>query len=98
MLTNALNMHLNVEQSLIVNTSSVIMFLQRIAINALPNLTIQLNNNAQIRLPSTINFNLNNDSSVTLRVKFLDSVEISNYVLVCSHTTGNDRSSCSSNH
>jgi hypothetical protein len=65
-------MHLNVEQSFIVNTSSVIMFLQRVAIDTLPNKTIQLNNNAQIRLPSIINLNLSNGSSVVLRVSFFN--------------------------
>ena len=64
-------MHLNINQLLIVNTSSVIMSLQRIAMDAFPNKTIQLNNNAQIRLPSTINLNLTNGSSVVLRVSLI---------------------------
>jgi tRNA(Leu) C34 or U34 (ribose-2'-O)-methylase TrmL len=63
-------MHLNINQSLIVNTSSVIMSLQRVEINTLPNKIIQLNDHAQIKLPSTINLNISNSSSVIMRVNF----------------------------
>jgi hypothetical protein len=59
--------YLNVDQSLIINTSSVIISLQRITVDLLANKTIQLNNNTQIRLPSTLK--LNTSSTVVLRVK-----------------------------
>lgn len=70
MISNALNLHMNINQSLIVNTSSSIMSLQKVEINTLPNKTIQLNNNAQIKLPSIINLNVTNNSSVIMRVRF----------------------------
>jgi hypothetical protein len=60
--------HLNIEQFLIINTSSIIISLQKIRINTIPNKTIQLNDNAQIRFPSIIKFNLSQDSSVLLEV------------------------------
>jgi hypothetical protein len=65
-ITNALNVYLNIEQSLIINTSSIIISLQKIRINTIPNKTIQMNDNAQIRFPSKINFNFSQDSSVLL--------------------------------
>jgi hypothetical protein len=68
MITNALNVHLNIEQSLIINTSSVIISLEKITIETLSNKSIQLNNNALIRFPSGINLNFSQNSSVLLRV------------------------------
>lgn len=65
---------MNINQSIIINTSSTIISLERVEINILPNKTIQLNNNAQIRLPSTINLNISNNSSVVMRIKFLYSL------------------------
>jgi hypothetical protein len=68
MITNVLKVDLNIEQSLIINTSSVIFSLQRITIDTVSNKTIQLNDNAQIKFPSTINLNLSGDPSVLLQV------------------------------
>ena len=68
MITNTLNVYLNIEQSLIINKSSIIFSLQKITINTISNKTIQLNGNAQIKFPSTINFNFSQNSSVLLRV------------------------------
>lgn len=87
-LSRILSMHLNINQSLIFNTSSVIMSLQRVEINTLSNRTIQLNDNAQIKLPSTMNLNIDNSSSVVIRVKlsYVKYIFCRNIILVCSNT------------
>jgi hypothetical protein len=68
LLTSALNIHLNIRQSLTMNTSSVFMSLETISINSLSNKVIQQVGNAQIYLPSNIT---NDDQTVSLRVCFL---------------------------
>jgi hypothetical protein len=65
MLTNALNIHLNIEQSMIINTSSIIMFLKKTTIDTLSNQMIRLNDNTQIFFPNNLNLN----STILLRVK-----------------------------
>jgi hypothetical protein len=82
MIANALSVHLNIEQSLIIDTASVIFSLQRITINTLSNKTIQLNGNTQIRFPSTINLNLSQDSSVLLQVRLFSTQTGLNYLSI----------------
>jgi hypothetical protein len=69
MLTNALSIHLNIEQSMIINTSSIIMFLKKMTIDTLSNQIIQLNDNTQIFFPNNLNLNLTTNSTILLRVK-----------------------------
>jgi hypothetical protein len=69
MLTNALNIHLNIEQSMIINTSSIIMFLKKMTTDTLSNQIIQLNDNTQIFFPKNLNLNLTTTSTILLRVK-----------------------------
>jgi hypothetical protein len=69
MLTNALNKHLNIEQSMIINTSSIIMFLKKMTIDKLSNQIIQLNDNTQIFSPNNLYLNLTNNSTILLRVR-----------------------------
>ena len=70
MITNALLIHLNVEQVFIFNTSSIIMVLKKINVNTLSNQIIQLNANTEVRLPSDLNVNVSSNSTVSLRVRF----------------------------
>jgi hypothetical protein len=69
MLTNALNIHLNIEQSMIINTSSIIMFLKKTTIDTLSNQMIRLNDNTQIFFSKDLNLNLTTNSTILLRVK-----------------------------
>jgi hypothetical protein len=65
MITNAFNIHLNIEQSILINTSSVIMSLKQLMMNTFSNQIMQLNNNTQISIPVNIQFN----STILLRVR-----------------------------
>jgi hypothetical protein len=69
MLTNALSIHLNIEQLMIINTSSIIMFLKKMTTDTLPNQIIQLNDNTQIFFLHNLNLNLTTNSTILLRVK-----------------------------
>ena len=70
-LTSTLNIHLNIGQNQLMNTSSVFLSLETISIESLQNKIIQQVGNAQIQLPSNINSNINNDQTISLRVCFL---------------------------
>jgi hypothetical protein len=65
-----LNIHLNIDQNLTMNTSSVFMSLETISIESLSNKIIQQVENAEIHLPSNLNSNMNNKQTVSLRVCF----------------------------
>ena len=69
LISRALNSHMNINQSITVNTSSMIMSLEKVPLETLPNKTISLTSYASIKLPSKIQFNLNDNSSVIMRVK-----------------------------
>jgi hypothetical protein len=64
-ITNALNVHLNIEQSISINTSSIIMSLKRLFGNTMSNQSIDLNDQTQIWLPDDLQLN----STISLRVK-----------------------------
>lgn len=64
LLTSALNIHLNIGQNLMFNTSSIFLSLETISIDSLANKIIQPMNNAQIQLP--LNFSQN--QTLSLRV------------------------------
>jgi hypothetical protein len=68
----ALKVHLNVGQSITINTSSVFFFMETLLMKSLSNKLIQLAGNAQIHFPSHFNSTMNNNSnmSLSLRVSF----------------------------
>jgi hypothetical protein len=68
LLTSALNIHLNIGQNLVMNTSSVFMSLETITIKSLSNKLVQQTGNAQIQIPSNFESNSTNDASISLRV------------------------------
>ena len=69
MITNALSIHSNIEQSIVINTSSIIMFLKKMTIDTLSNQMFKLNNNTQITLPNQLSLNLTTNSTVSVRVR-----------------------------
>ena len=69
-ITAALNIHLNMGQNTIMNTSSVFVSLETASIASLSNKIIEQVGNAQIRIPSSLYSTLNNDASVSLRVSY----------------------------
>jgi hypothetical protein len=64
MITNALNLHLNIQQSTLVNTSSIIMSLKKMTIDTLSNQMINLNDKTQIFLPNDLQLNSTNSFRV----------------------------------
>ena len=68
LITAALNVHLNIGQNTIMNTSSVFVSLETASMASLSNKLIQQVGNAEIRLPSIFNSTLNSNRSVSLRV------------------------------
>ncbi len=71
LLTSSLNIHLNIGQDLIMNTSEVFMSLETNTINSLSNKQIKQIGNGQISLPTNFNSNINKNSTVSIRVCFL---------------------------
>ena len=67
-LTSTLNIHLNVGQQSIMNTSEVFMSLETQSIQSLSNKQIKQVGSASIRLPSTFQTNANMNSPVSIRV------------------------------
>ena len=69
LLTSALHIHLNINQNLLINTSSVVMSLQTISNQLLlANQSIELSDNARIRMPPNFQLNSTNNSAITIRV------------------------------
>ena len=87
LITSMLNIHLNIEQSLIINTSQVFMSLQTTAFQSLSNQIL----NGQIKLPRNISSNINNQEKISVRVSFLLSLrKIVIYILylfIVNHST-----------
>jgi hypothetical protein len=71
MITNALNLHLNIQQSTLVNTSSIIMSLKKMTIDTLSNQMINLNDNTQIYLPNDLQLNSTNSFRVRQSLLFV---------------------------
>jgi hypothetical protein len=69
LISSTLNIQINVGQNSSMNTSEVLMTMETLSTQSLSNKTIQQIGNAQIHLPS--NFNLNNNRTVSLRVRFI---------------------------
>jgi cysteine sulfinate desulfinase/cysteine desulfurase-like protein len=70
LLTSTLNIHLNIGQGLIMNTSEVFMSLETKSIESLSNKLIQQVENAQIQFPSNVNSNLSNNARISIQVCF----------------------------
>jgi len=66
LLTSILNIHLNIGQKFLINTSEIFMSLETITVQTLLNKTIQQIGNGQIFIPS--NFHLNYNETISLRV------------------------------
>ena len=69
LLTSALNIHLNMGQNLTMNTPSLFMSLETISIQSLSQRTIQQPGSARILIPSSVQLNSNNHTSISLRVR-----------------------------
>ena len=74
MVTDALLVHLNVEQHVIINASSVLVSLNKTTVEGLSSRIIVLNSNAHIRLPPELNLNVTSNDTVALRVRCLLSL------------------------
>jgi hypothetical protein len=73
LLTSALNIHLNIDQNLQMNTSSVFMSLETIGIQSFSNKYIGQSGNAHIQIPSNFQLNSTDNTSITLRVSLFNS-------------------------
>ncbi|CAF1216235.1 unnamed protein product, partial [Adineta ricciae] len=67
LLTNALNLHLNIGQNLTMNTSAVFMSLETLQLESLANKSTRQAENAYIHIPSNLQVNLSANSAVSLR-------------------------------
>jgi hypothetical protein len=68
LLTSALNIYLNIGQSLLMNTSSVFMSLETTSFQSLSNKLIQQIGNSHIQIPSNFSSNSNINGTISLRV------------------------------
>ncbi len=68
LLTSAFNIHLNIDQNLLMNISSVFMSLETIGIQSLLNKYIGQSGNAHIQIPSNLQLNSTDNTSITVRV------------------------------
>ncbi|CAF4254278.1 unnamed protein product [Rotaria sp. Silwood2] len=67
LLTSSLNIHLNLGQNLLINTSETFMSLETISIESLSNRIVEQLGNTQFRIPSNFTFNKTNNFSISLR-------------------------------
>jgi hypothetical protein len=75
LLSSSLNIHLNIGQNLIINTSQVFMSLETTSIESLSNKLLKQVGNGQIQLPEDFNSNIINNAKISIRVslsKFRD--------------------------
>ena len=75
LLTNALHIHLNLEQNLTFETPNAFMSLDTVQIESLPNRILSPVANAAIRLPEQFTSSVNNQSTISFRVCLLSSVD-----------------------
>jgi hypothetical protein len=68
LLTHALSIHLNVDQHVTINTSSIFMQIGRLMLTSLNNHVLQRTSSTRIHLPSNIHSNLTNDTVVLYQV------------------------------
>ncbi|CAF1293793.1 unnamed protein product, partial [Adineta steineri] len=69
LLTSSLNIHLNIGQNSIINTSQTYMSLETISTQSLSDRIVKQIGNAQFHIPSDFNLNTNDNSSISLRSK-----------------------------
>ncbi|CAF4251361.1 unnamed protein product, partial [Adineta steineri] len=67
LLSSSLNIHLNIGQQSIIDTSQVFMSLESKSIESLSNKLSQQMVNVQIQLPENLNLNLSNNSKISIR-------------------------------
>jgi hypothetical protein len=70
-ITDIFNIHLNINQSLIINSGPLFFSLEKTTVSSLSNRDIHLIGNARIHLPSIFNSTLNHKDIVLLRVSLL---------------------------
>lgn len=68
----ALSHHLTVGQSLLINTSSVILFMHELMSNEVPNRTIHLSDHSFIHFSSMVDLNRSGIFPVSIRVRTLN--------------------------
>ena len=69
LITSSLNIHLNLGQNFVINTSQSFMSLETISVENLQNKIIKQVGNAQFQIPSNFTLNTNDNSSISLRVR-----------------------------
>ena len=69
MTIDALSRHMTVGQSLLINTSSVILFMHEIMSNEVPNRAIRLSDHSSIRFPAMVDLNTSGIFPVSIRVR-----------------------------
>ncbi|CAF3980133.1 unnamed protein product [Rotaria sp. Silwood2] len=67
LLTSSLNIHLNLGQNLLINTSETFMSLETISVESLSNRIVKQVGNAQFRIPSNLTFDKIDNFSISLR-------------------------------
>ncbi|CAF4426492.1 unnamed protein product, partial [Adineta steineri] len=70
LITSSINIHLNIGQNSIINTSQTYMSLETISTQSLSNRIVKQIGNAQFHIPSDFNLNTNDNSSISVRVSF----------------------------
>ena len=71
LITSTLNIHLNLGQSFLINTTQIFLTLETISIESLENRQIEQIGNARFEIPSNFTLNIAENSSILLRVCFL---------------------------
>lgn len=72
LLTSILNIHLNFNQNLSIDTSAVSMSFEITSIQSLANKLIEQSENVRIQIPSEFQVNSTNSSSVIIRVSWIE--------------------------
>ena len=70
LLSLSINIHLNLEQNLIINTSKVFSSLKTLSFQSLSNQILKQVGNALVQFPSQFNSNLNQNQTISLRVNY----------------------------
>jgi len=70
LLSLSINIHLNLEQNFIINTSEVFSSLKTLSFQSLSNQILKQVGNALVQFPSQFNSNLNQNQTISLRVNY----------------------------
>ena len=70
LLSLSINIHLNLEQNFIINTSEVFSSLKTLSCQSLSNQILKQVGNALVQFPSQFNSNLNQNQTISLRVNY----------------------------